>query len=289
LLPRSLCAASIVVLACGRPSPDAYGADQISQLDVELTSDLTVPKDADSIRVDVIGVEVVGLWPRLFELGPAGLQLPATIAGEGIIFPADQIGKPPDRTLDVTVTAWKGASPLTVARAIASIPYQPGYRVLRLSLSWLCAGTATEVAPGRVASTCPTGQSCRAGVCHSDDRRVEPLAEWDPLNRPLCFDVATCTASGSTVDVDLATCTAVQSDATNFAVVKPAGSEGVCTATSCIAPLRMDPIEGWSVTGGTVSFPPAVCSALAAGRASGVITSNACPTWSPEQRFCATP
>ena len=73
------------------------------------------------------------------------------------------------------------------------------------------------------------------------------------------------------------------------AVVKPAGSEGVCTATSCIAPLRMDPIEGWSVTGGTVSFPPAVCSALAAGRASGVIASNACPTWSPEQRFCATP
>jgi hypothetical protein len=291
LLPRSLCAASILVLACGRgrPPPDAYGADQISQLDVELTSDLVVPKDADSIRVDVVGLDVVGLFPKLFELGPAGVQLPRTITGEGIIFAASEIGKPPDRTLDVTVTAWKGASPLTVARATASIPYQPGYRVLRISLSWLCAGMASEVAPGRVASTCPAGQSCRAGVCQSDDRRTEPLPEWDPLHRPACFDVATCSASGSTVNVDLATCTAAASDATNFAVVKPAGSEGVCTATSCIAPLRMDPIEGWSVTGGTVSFPPAVCSALAAGRASGVIASNACPTWSPEQRFCATP
>ena len=126
-------------------------------------------------------------------------------------------------------------------------------------------------------------------MCQSDDRRTEPLPEWDPLHRPACFDVATCSASGSTVNVDLATCTAAASDATNFAVVKPAGSEGVCTATSCIAPLRMDPIEGWSVAGGTVSFPPAVCSALAAGRASGVIASNACPTWSSEQRFCATP
>ena len=47
----------------GRPPPDAYGADQISQLDVELTSDLVVPKDADSIRVDVVGLDVVGL-PR---------------------------------------------------------------------------------------------------------------------------------------------------------------------------------------------------------------------------------
>jgi len=286
-----LCAASILVVACGHHvSPDDYGpTDQISRLDIELTSDLVLPKDADSIRVDVAGFDVRGWFPAVFELGPAGLQLPRIIVGEAISFAAGQIGKPPDHTLDVTVTAWKGASPLTVARAIASIPYQPGYRVLRVSLSWLCAGTASEVAPGDVASTCPTGQSCRAGVCQSNDRRMEPLPEWDSHTPPGCFDVLTCSAPGSTVDVDLSTCTAAAGDATNFAVVKPAASEGVCTATSCIAPLPMDPIEGWRATGGTVTFPPAVCSALAAGRASGVIASSACPTWSPEQRFCATP
>ena len=153
MLPRSLCAASILVLACGRgrPPPDAYGADQISQLDVELTSDLVVPKDADSIRVDVVGLDVVGLFPKLFELGPAGVQLPRTITGEGIIFAASEIGKPPDRTLDVTVTAWKGASPLTVARATASIPYQPGYRLAHLAeLAVRRHGQRGRAGPGRV-------------------------------------------------------------------------------------------------------------------------------------------
>jgi hypothetical protein len=151
LLPRSLCAASILVLACGRgrPPPDAYGADQISQLDVELTSDLVVPKDADSIRVDVVGLDVVGLFPKLFELGPAGVQLPRTITGEGIIFAASEIGKPPDRTLDVTVTAWKGASPLTVARATASPTRLP--RLAHLAeLAVRRHGQRGHAGPGRV-------------------------------------------------------------------------------------------------------------------------------------------
>ena len=194
MLPRSLCAASILVLACGRgrPPPDAYGADQISQLDVELTSDLVVPKDADSIRVDVVGLDVVGLFPKLFELGPAGVQLPRTITGEGIIFAASEIGKPPDRTLDVTVTAWKGASPLTVARATASIPYQPGYRVLRISLSWLCAGTASEVASPRLAAgawkTRKSAAPCKVGARRAYQPaktncagRGRPLRNWEKI------------------------------------------------------------------------------------------------------------
>ena len=258
--------------------------DRTSQLSVELSTDLAILKDVDSISVTVAGPS----GTSLYELGPAGLQLPDSIFMEGIIFAADQTGLPPDRKADVTVTAWKGVAPITVTRAVGVFPYQEGWRVMRMSLSWLCAGTAREVAPGRVESTCPSGQSCRAGVCRSEDRTAETLPVWDPQHRPACFDIAKCMASAPSVSVDLATCTVSMVGATNFAVVKPPGTQGVCTPNSCLVPLSNDPVEGWTVIDGKVALPPAVCGALNDGRATAVTASSVCPTWSPDQRPCGT-
>jgi hypothetical protein len=288
------CFAVLLAIACGRQPPrqpsdstaqpsDPTAIDQQSRLDVELTTDLEIPKDVDSIAVTIAGLSTV-----LYELGPAGLRLPARVASEIILFSSAQTGSPADKTMDVTLTAWKGAAPFTVSRAVAAIPHQSGERLLRISLSWLCAGTARARAPGQVESTCPPGQSCRAGVCQGNDRTAEPLPLWNPPSQPACFDLAKCMASASTLSVDLATCAAPASDATNFAVVKPRNTEGACTASSCVVPLSPDPLEGWQKASGIVSFPAAVCAALASGRATAVTGSSVCPTWSPDQPLCVT-
>jgi hypothetical protein len=282
-------------MACGRQAsqqppdvpeqpPGVPAVDLQSRVDVEVTTDLQMPKDVDSIAVKIAELRE----PVLYELGPAGLRLPAQVASEIILFSSAVTGTPSDKTMDVTVTAWKGAAPFTVSRAVAAIPYESGERVLRMSLSWLCAGTARAAAPGQVESTCPAGQSCRAGVCQGNDRRAEPLPLWNPPSQPACFDVGKCMASASTVSVDIATCTAPAGDATNFAVVKPPNTEGVCTASSCVVPLSADRVEGWQKASGIVSLPAAVCTALAGGRATAVTASNACPTWSPYEPLCAT-
>lgn len=67
--------ALVLTAACGG-STAARAIDQLSQLEIELTTDLDVPKDVDSISVTIAGRS----GPRLFELGPADLPLPATIA-----------------------------------------------------------------------------------------------------------------------------------------------------------------------------------------------------------------
>jgi hypothetical protein len=293
---RFACFAVLLAMACGRqqpPQPSTGGVtpvdgrvtpvDAQSRLDVELTTDLDIPKDIDSVAVTVAGLPTV-----LYELGPAGPRLPAQVASEIIIFSSAETGTPSDKTMDVTVVAWKGAAPFTVTRAVATIPHQPGERLLRMSLSWLCAGTARAAAPGRVESTCPAGQSCRAGICQADDRRAEQLPVSIPPSQPACFDLGKCLASASTVSVDLATCTVAADGATNFAVIKPPNTEGACTASSCIVPLSADPVEGWRTADGIVSFPAAICTALASGRATAVAASNARPTWSPDQPLCQT-
>jgi hypothetical protein len=206
------------------------------------------------------------------ELGPEGLLLPTVIGGL-------TAGTSEHDRIEASVTAWKGATPFTVMRAVAPLP-TTGTAVLRLSLSWLCAGTAQAADGGAVGSTCPEGQSCRAGACRPDDRSDETLPAYDSSGIPACFDLESCMAGAQTLSVEASTCTVPAAAApriTNIAVVLPGGSRGLCTADRCLVPLDADPAEGWSDDGARIALPPAPCAALSAGRARAVIASTACP------------
>jgi hypothetical protein len=285
-------AASALAIACGNSAIDnrvSWDVGTASEITVELTSDMLTPKDVDSVRV-------VTTWPGgpggstvESELGPSSLALPARL---GSLLIGGTLSAPDAGSQGIVraeVTVWKAATPFTVLRGAAPVP-RTGKMALRMAISWLCAGTATEVAPGKVASTCPEGQSCRAGTCRGDDRSSEMLPFFDQaLPAPSCFDLAKCMANARSAPIDRSTCSmAKPSDfaPTNFAVIKPAQTSGVCTPSQCVVPVNPDPIEGWSDDGATISFPAALCMALADGRASDVIMSDACPTKAADASAC---
>lgn len=277
----------LVISGCDGPgvpssaydSPGAPYDGAPSPFTLELSTDLLTPKDVDSLRMVTTWRDLTSVLQS--ELGPAALQLPA---------PGAAVYGASSGTLGASITVWKGATPFTVARAEAAVP-PSGTGVLRISISWLCAGTALEVAPGEIASTCPAGQSCRAGACRSDDRSGEALPEPDPPGTPTpaCFDIARCMTGARVAMVNRASCTVAKAAgflATNFAVVKPANSTGACTASQCLVALNPDAFEGWSDTGSVIALPPAVCAALDDGRASDVIMSDTCPSKTPAASLC---
>ena len=262
--------------SCG--SAESHGPGLVEthselRLSVELISDLLAPKDVDSIRVVTTWPTGAGTSSFERELGPSSLPLPAELAA---VYSSSG-----DETVRVEVTAWKGATPFTVVRGFARAP-ATGSAAVRLSISWLCANTATEVAPGQVASACPEGQSCRAGACMSDDRSGEVLPAPMPSGVKLpCFDAATCMGKARSALVERATCRIAKPTGfvpSNFAVVKPPQTTGACTSSQCLVVLNADPIEGWSDDGTAFTIPPPVCSALNDGRALEVIMSDTCAT-----------
>jgi hypothetical protein len=266
---------ALTASSCG--SSESPGTEHVVRLSnpslsIELTSDLLAPKDVDSVRVVTTWPTGPGTTTFESELGPS-LPLPARLS---TVYSSSG-----DETVRVEVTAWKGATPFTVVRAFARAPVT-GSAAVRLSISWLCAATATEVAPGQIASTCPEGQSCRAGACVSDDRSGEVLPAPIPSGVKLpCFDAATCMANARSVLVDRATCTIAKPTGfvpSNLAVVKPPQTTGACTSSRCLVVLNPDPIEGWSDDGTAFAIPPAVCAALDDGRALEVIMSDTCAT-----------
>jgi len=286
-------ARSIIALGCvcavvgcsdagaGSVYPVTIEAGEAHEFEVQLTSDVLIPKDVDSLRAVITSPGLPGTSAFDAELGSASLQLPASLAAvyggaAGGVFRAE-------------VTVWKGAEPFTVVRAAAPIPAS-GSGVLRLGISWLCAGTARESAPGQVVSTCPVGQSCRAGACQPDDRSAEVLPAVDAQGAlDACFDVVGCMADARVALVDRATCTIAKDAgfvATNFAVVKPPQTSGACTAARCLVALNPDAHEGWSDVGSAIALPPALCAALGDGRATEVIQSAACPSKLVAARSC---
>jgi hypothetical protein len=265
----------------GNVYPVGIEAGELHEFEVQLTSDLLVPKDVDSMRAVITSPGPPGTSAFETELGAGSLQLPAGLAAA--------YGAAAGGFFRAEVTVWKGAQPFTVVRAAAPIPAS-GKGVLRLAISWLCAGTATETGPGQVASTCPDGQSCRAGSCQADDRSAEVLPEVEPQGSlDACDDVIGCMADARVAVVDRVSCTIAKDPgfvATNFAVVKPPQTSGACTAGRCLVALNPDAQEGWSDVGSAIALPPALCAALADGRATEVILSAVCPSKWVAARSC---
>ena len=140
------------------------------ELDIALSTDLAIPDDLDSIRIErsVPDISTASFTTEEHELGPTGLELPTVLRFSGLSQPEF------DRSVDVRVVAWKGATPVVFAEALFTMP-DTGVVVVPLVLEARCAGQVKTLADSSLASSCPDLQTCRAGHCESIDRRSESI------------------------------------------------------------------------------------------------------------------
>lgn len=140
------------------------------ELDIALSTDLAVPQEIDSIRIErsVPGVSTRSISTEEHQLGPTDLELPAILRFQEYTQPAS------DRSVGVRVIAWKGTTPLVLAEAQFTFP-DVGTVVVPLVLEAACAGRVKTLDDASLASSCPDSQTCRDGQCESIDRRAESV------------------------------------------------------------------------------------------------------------------
>ncbi|MGC4093742.1 MAG: hypothetical protein QM756_38745 [Polyangiaceae bacterium] len=280
-----LATASALALHCS-PSDDGQGG-----LAVVVTSDLASPKDINQLRLQVVtpdGNQKLTSFAILPDSGGKPLPLtlgvlPASAAGQDVLVRLTALRDPGD-----------GSQPLVrvVREANVTVP-NDHVGLLSLPLRWLCDGHVAQDNSGNYSSDCPAGQTCTAGECGLSK---VTLAVYTPgmelgADGSSCMNVAKCFATARSVAPDAA-CTLplpanVDPLRVNVAML-PASADGQCDASAerCLIPLDSDEKEGFSIRGGRIALPPAVCTGLAAGRIRSLALSTACQSKSVLKPLC---
>jgi hypothetical protein len=151
-----LLCAPLALVACGGsgtvPAPFVHTPQPI----VEIVSDLSVPADIDSMRVELDVLPGVDVWSTETELGPGTTSLPARFTPGATSWPD---------AMTVRVIAWRGATARVIAEAPFVMPKSGDDVTIRVSLDRACVGFVAETSPNAYASTCGDGATCRAGAC----------------------------------------------------------------------------------------------------------------------------
>jgi hypothetical protein len=277
---------------------------------VEITSDLAVPSDLNSVQI-VVSANGVTQLDQTTALGPGNLSLPATI---GVIVGPNADPATPARIdiIGYRSTVNGVALPQVVNEAVVTIP-ETGIVLLRMPLDYLCLNqfkanpSATDAgsdAGGEGTSapyvpSCPSGETCVAGACTPDSVPASTLPAYSPsqlfgggltADSGTCFDVSTCFATTTTLALPAGSpCTIplpadVNAADVNVAILTSTDSdgEGVCLEDGdCLVPLD-EGSGGFTVSGKTVTLPAAVCSL-----ATKVVVSPSCPSKTAADPLCA--
>ncbi|HEX2872979.1 MAG TPA: hypothetical protein VHP33_17075 [Polyangiaceae bacterium] len=240
------------------------------ELVLVLQTDLSVPKDVSSLRVEVLTSGRVQ-FAQTYLIGPAPeLQLPGAlsiVAGDN---PADPVSiRILARQVPDGADGDQGV-PRVLREIITTVP-PDRTAMLPVTLHWLCADEKSldVSSSGEVSSACGEGQTCVAGSCVAKEVDSATLPDFDSAvvegtsETSGCFDVLPCLAGAPLAPVDPATCrvAAPAGDASlwNVALRLPPGSNGTCDAANCYVPLDFSD-EGWSQgPSGTLQLPAAVC------------------------------
>jgi hypothetical protein len=255
------------------------------ELVLYLETDLSIPKDVSSIRVEVVQTGRVQ-FAQTYLVGPAPLlQMPATLS---IV-----AGKDPSEPVSIRILARqvpKGADadrgiPRVLREIVTTVP-EDRSALLPVPLQWLCADDKSLVVSGdEVSTACGEGETCVAGSCEPQEVDSSKLADFDPkVTEGIapdsgCFDVLTCVGGAPLAPVDAQTCTvpapAGDPSSWNVALRLPLDSGGTCDDAHCFVPLN-EGAEGWSEgDAGTIQLPAAVCEG---DTPLEVVTSVGCPT-----------
>ena len=145
--------------ACGGSNATEATAVQVQEAPMavlSLTTDLTVPQEIDSIRIELVDPDIPSLnrWYQNDELGPNGLSLPVRVALQS----AYNVN---DSQIRYRVKVWQGTSAVLFADAVVALPAS-GRLLVDQPLERTCYGQTVMDAAGGVRSSCPDGQACRA-------------------------------------------------------------------------------------------------------------------------------
>jgi hypothetical protein len=250
-----------------------------------IQTDLSVPKDVSSVRVEVVENGRVQ-FAQSYSLGPAPLlQMPATlsiVAGED---PADPVS--------IRILARQGrvggdadgGVPRVLREIVTTVPPDRS-ALLPITLQWLCADEKSLVVEdGEVSTACGEGETCVAGTCQEQAVDSSTLPDLDvrvtdgTAPDSGCFDVLTCQGDAPLAAVDVGSCTvpAPSGDrkSWNFALRLPLGSGGTCNQSHCYVPLN-EGADGWRAgADGEVLLPESVCEGETP---LAVAVSTGCPT-----------
>jgi hypothetical protein len=280
-----------------------------------IQTDLSLPKDIDRIRVEVLYVDSGAFaFQQDFEkIGDDGsIKLPATI---GFTAPED-----PARAIKIRVIATRGSDAgVRVLREIVTTVPVDRTATLPVLIQFLCdgsgeperdaAGNVKRDASDKVIvkSACPDGLTCISGACQ--DAKLDPgtFADYVPAaifgggtgeGDGQCFDVAACFDGASRVALDLETfqkpgstpvCQAKMGGDRNLAIETQGA--GICTKTRCFVALDAESDTGWkSGPDGTIVLPARVCELALSGEivglASAALDTAACPKKDPSLPTC---
>lgn len=295
----SVSLAALVLAACSGKSEPRRG-----QITLALQSDMSLPKDVDSIRIQIL-VQGRPHFDASYDVGSGrtDAKMPATLA---IV-----AGDDPSIPVEIRVLAFRNnASEVrTLNKTITTIPEHRN-ALLRVPIQWLCAGEVVRVDSDTYQTTCESDDegnetSCVAGRCEKVEVEEEALPEFSAAkvfgggdgqtegdgqcfpteqcfdDEETAFDVAPNPAD-CTVDMEVP-----NGQQPNFAILVP--EDGICSGVRCYVPLDENDAEsnettGWSAIDGApgdlqrFQLPEAVCERIEEGAAFGVRAATGCIT-----------
>lgn len=260
-------------------SATACENDIVGQIVIAVQTDVHLPKDVDTIRIDVRNEGVPKFLNDYERLGtPEGaFLLPGTLTLVASEEPSDAI--------QILVTAFargREGTPRILREVVTTVPPERTV-TLQMPLQFLCDGQARIGDDGNVESTCPEGQTCIAGECKDnvvDSATLPDYAPEDIFVPGVCLDVGVCFdfAQGVEVDVDSG-CTIDGVEDKNIALQTE--GDGICGNVGCFVALDGNSPLGWETRDdGRIQLPPAVCTQLESGKIVSVVvadTSLSCP------------
>ena len=246
-MKRALWAATAFVVVATPLLVQGCSAQTTGQLVLVVQTDLSLPKDIDTIQI-AVSVDGVPKFKNSYQkVGtPDGqIHLPGTI---DLLAPDD-----PTQAVDIIVSAFSGGPfvpPRIVDEVVTTVPPDRA-ATLQVPLQFLCDGQATEVS-GNPATTCPKGQTCNAGTCVTN--KVDPTglptySEEEVFGDGSCFDVARCFDDAAIADVDPKECT-IDEGSHDVSIALETQGDGICGAIGCFVALdandssRLDDPQG---------------------------------------------
>jgi hypothetical protein len=259
---------------------------------IAVATDMSIPKNMNQVSVEVLDEQGV---KQSFDYPIAPNQLGKPMPGTLAVIPPNAGGQTVRVRLIAELDSSTASPTIRVIReAVVKVPTDR-VALLPMPLHWLCDGQFVSDNQGGFRACDDPDQTCAAGQCVPAVVSPATLRNYEPalvfgggdeqgsgghcIDVPQCFEQSVPLMPSADCSVDLP----ANADPSSFnvAIELAAGGDGQCTKapnSRCFVPLDADPAEGYELVAQRVKLQPAVCAAIANGKALGVVTTSLCPT-----------